>query len=92
VGCNRVLNAARAHRVGHVEKKEGTLLVIKTVSGAEIRIPLHDLDSITEIEPESGNVREVPPHPYLHREGVNRCAACWQPRTHKSHTDQAVHS
>jgi hypothetical protein len=75
-----------------VEKKEGTLLVIKTVSGAEIRIPLHDLDSITEIEPESGNVREVPPHPYLHREGVNRCAACWRPRTHKSHTDQAVHS
>jgi len=66
------------------------MLVIKTVSGAEIRIPLSDLESITEIEPESGQVREIPPHPYLHREGVNRCAACYMPRTHPSHTDQAV--
>ena len=68
------------------------MLVIKTLSGAEIRIPLQDLDSITEIEPKSGDLRKVPPHPYLHREGVNRCAACWRPRIDPSHTDQAVHN
>jgi hypothetical protein len=75
------------------QRREGErVLVIKTVGGSEIRIPLHDVASIVEIEPESGQEREIPPHPYLHREGVNRCSACWQPRTHKSHTDQAVHS
>jgi hypothetical protein len=68
------------------------VLVIKTVSGAEIRIPLAELDSITEVEQTTGEEREPPPHPYLHREGVNRCVACWRPRTHRSHTDQAVHS
>jgi hypothetical protein len=68
------------------------VLIIKTTSGAEIRIPLDDIESIAEVEPTSGEEREVPPHPYVHREGVNRCAACWRPRTHKSHTDQAVHS
>ena len=68
------------------------MLVIKTVSGAEIRIPLQDLDSIAEIEPLSGELRDVPPHPYLHREGVNRCAAYWRPRIDGSHSDQAVHS
>ena len=30
------------------------MLVIKTVGGSEIRIPLHDVESIVEIEPESG--------------------------------------
>jgi hypothetical protein len=60
------------------------VLVIKTVTGAEIRIPLAELESITEIEP--------PPHAYIHRDGVNRCAACLRPRTHRSHTGQAVHS
>ena len=68
------------------------MLIIKTVGGSEIRIPLHDVESIVEIEPESGEEREIPPHPYIHREGVNRCAACWQLRTHPAHTDQAVHS
>ena len=68
------------------------MLVIKTVGGAEIRIPLSEVHSITEIEPKSGEERDVPPHPYIHREGVNRCAACWQLRSHRSHTDQAVHS
>ncbi len=68
------------------------MLVIKTVGGTEIRIPLSEVDSVTEIEAESGQEREVPPHPYIHREGVNRCAACWRPRTDRSHTDQAVHS
>ena len=68
------------------------MLVIRTKSGAEMRIPIHDLESITEIEPSSGKERVVPPHPYIHREGVNRCMACWLPRTHSSHTDQAVHS
>lgn len=68
------------------------MLIIKTVSGAEIRIPLDDIASIIEIEPDSGTEREPPPHAYLHREGANRCAACWRPRTHPSHTDQAVHS
>ena len=67
------------------------MLVIKTVSGAEIRIPIADVESVTEVEPNSGAEREVPPHPYIHREGVNRCAACWRPRTHPSHTDPAVH-
>ncbi|MDQ1460011.1 MAG: hypothetical protein QOI08_1495 [Actinomycetota bacterium] len=74
------------------EKGRFGVLVIKTVSGAEIRIPLRDLDSITEIEPVSGEVRDVQPHPYLHREGVNRCAPCWRPRIDSSHTDQAVHN
>lgn len=68
------------------------MLIIKTVTGAELRIPLQDIESITEIEPETGNAREIPPHPYLHREGVNRCAACWRPRADQSHTDQAVHN
>lgn len=68
------------------------MLIIKTLSGAEVRIPLHELESIIEIEPGSGQERAVPPHPYLHREGVNRCAACWRPRTHESHIDQAVHT
>jgi hypothetical protein len=68
------------------------LLVIKTRSGTEVRVPLSDVDSITEVEEESGNARDVPPHPYIHREGVNRCMACWQPRSHPAHTDQAVHS
>jgi len=61
------------------------VLVIRTKSGTEIRLPLDDLDSITEIEPASGDERPVPPHPYVHREGVNRCAACWRERTHPSH-------
>jgi len=68
------------------------MLIIKTVSGAEIRIPMADVESITEMEPATGELREPPPHPYIHREGVNRCAACWRPRTDRSHTDQAVHS
>jgi hypothetical protein len=68
------------------------VLVIRTVGGTEIRIPLEQLESISEIEPASGAERDVPPHAYMHREGVNRCAACWRPRTHPSHTDQAVHS
>lgn len=63
------------------------MIVIRTKSGTEIRIPVNDLDTITEIEPATGLDREVPPHPYLHREGVNRCAACWQDRLHPSHAD-----
>ncbi len=68
------------------------MLIIKTVSGGEIRLPLADIESITEIEPLSGSERPMPPHAYVHREGVNRCMACWKPRTHESHTDQGVHS
>ena len=67
------------------------MLIIKTLSGIEIRLPIEDIDSITEVEPTTGGEREPPPHPYMHREGVNRCAACWRPRTDPSHTDQAVH-
>jgi hypothetical protein len=67
------------------------MMVIRTVHGTEIRVPVADIESITESDPHSGVVREPPPHPYLHREGVNRCAACWRPRTDVSHTDQAVH-
>jgi hypothetical protein len=67
------------------------VLVIKTVSGAEIRVPLAEIESIREIEPETGEERQPPPHAYIHREGVNRCAACDRPRTDPSHTDIAVH-
>ncbi len=67
------------------------MLVIRTTSGAEIRVPVADLDTITEIEPSTGTERSVSPHPYLHREGVNRCAACWKPRTDPAHTDVTVH-
>jgi hypothetical protein len=66
------------------------VIVIRTKSGAEIRIPLVDVESITEVEPATGEERTVPPHPYLHREGVNRCAACWRPRTHQSHSEVAI--
>ncbi len=68
------------------------MLVIKTVHGAEIRVPVAEIESIVEVEPASGDERIPPPHPYLHREGVNRCMACWRPRTDPSHVDQAVHS
>jgi hypothetical protein len=67
------------------------VLVIKTMNGIEIRVPLEAIESVVEME-SSGEEREVPPHPYLHREGVNRCAACYRPRTHPSHTEAAVHS
>jgi hypothetical protein len=43
------------------------------------------------VDARSGKERPTPPHPYLHREGVHRCAACWQERIHPSHTDTAVH-
>lgn len=66
------------------------MLVIRTVHGTEIRIPLDQVDSITEVDAGSGKERPTPPHPYLHREGVHRCAACWQERIHPSHTDTAV--
>ena len=44
--------------------------VIRLVSGVEIRLPLDQIESITDIEPVSGSERPIPPHPYLHREGV----------------------
>jgi hypothetical protein len=66
------------------------MIVITTKQGAEIRIPLDDLESITEIEPATGSERIVPSHPYLHREGVNKCAACWRPRTHPAHSETAI--
>ena len=58
------------------------MLVIKTVDGVEIRIPISQIESIEEIEPVSGATREPPAHAYLHREGVNRCAACWRAGLH----------
>jgi hypothetical protein len=67
------------------------MLVIRTTQGVEIRIPIDQVDTIIEIEPSSGAERDIAPHPYLHREGVNRCSACWQPRSHPSHSDVAVH-
>jgi hypothetical protein len=66
------------------------MLVIRTVSGTEFRVPLAEVESVIEIEPSTGMPREPPPHPYLHREGVNRCAACWRPRTDRSHTELAT--
>ena len=67
------------------------MIRITTKSGTEIRIPVADLDAIVEIEATTGAEKPVPPHPYLHREGANRCAACWQDRLHRAHTDTAVH-
>lgn len=61
------------------------MLRIRTKSGTEITIPIDDLESVTEIERASGAERPVPPHPFLHREGAVRCAACWQDRRHPSH-------
>jgi hypothetical protein len=66
-----------------------TMVVIKTKGGVELRVPRRDLESITEVAP-SGDEHPVPAHPYLHREGVNRCAACWQDRLHPAHTDTGV--
>jgi hypothetical protein len=66
------------------------MIVITTKHGAAIRIPVAELESIVEIEPTTGNERGLPPHPYLHREGVNRCAACWRPRTDLSHSETAI--
>ena len=43
-------------RVGIVR----AMLVIRTKSGTEIRIPLDDVDTITQIEPRSGDERPVP--------------------------------
>lgn len=67
------------------------MLVIRAVNGVELRVPIDQLDSITEAEPRSGSERPTPPHSYLHREGVNR-AACWNERAHLSPIDTAVHS
>lgn len=67
------------------------MLVIRTVNGVELRVPIDQLDSITEVEPRSGSERPTPPHPYVHSEGVNR-AACWNERAHPSPIDTAVHS
>lgn len=61
------------------------MLVVRTKSGTEVRVPLEDLESIQEVEPSTGDPKPIPTHPYLHREGVNRCAACWQERLHPSH-------
>ena len=66
--------------------------VIRLVNGVEIRLPLDQIESITDIEPISGVARSIPPHPYLHREGVNRCAACWHELAHPSHTETAIRS
>ena len=66
-------------------------LVVRTKSGVEIRIPVDDLDHVGEVERTTGAERPTPPHPYLHREGVNRCAACWRERTDPVHTDVTVH-
>jgi hypothetical protein len=48
------------------------MLVIRTVSGVEMRVPIDQLDSITQVEPGSGSERPTPRHPYLHREGAAR--------------------
>jgi hypothetical protein len=67
------------------------MLVIRTKSGIEVRVPLDEIDTIFELEPTSGSEKPVAPHPYLHREGVNRCVACWKERSHPAHIDVAVH-
>lgn len=66
------------------------MLVIRTKAGVELRVPVDEIESMNEVEPASGEARGIPPHPYLHREGVNRCAACWQDRLHASHSETMV--
>jgi hypothetical protein len=66
------------------------MLVIRAKNGVEMRVPIHELESVTEVEPATGYERSVPSHPYIHREGVNRCLACWRERTHPSHSEPAV--
>jgi hypothetical protein len=66
--------------------------VIRLVNGVEIRIPLEQIESIVDVVPASGEERPVPPHPYIHTEGVKRCAACWKEAAHPSHTETAVRS
>ena len=61
------------------------MLILRTKTGTEVRVPVQDVESITEVEPLTGESRPVPPHPYLHREGVKRCAACWQDPQHPAH-------
>ena len=61
------------------------MLIIKTADGTEIRIPVSDIAEVREVEPATGLDRPVAPHPYLHREGVQRCAACWRPPLDPSH-------
>jgi hypothetical protein len=64
--------------------------VVRLVNGVEIRIPLDQIESIMDVEPVSGEERPIPPHPYIHREGVKECAACWKEAAHPSHTETAV--
>ena len=64
--------------------------VIRLVNGVELRLPLDQIESITDVEPESGVERHIDPHPYIHRDGVDRCAACWKEQSHPSHTETAV--
>ena len=67
------------------------MLVIRTKNGIEFRVPVDEIDTIVELEPGSGAEKAIPPHPYLHREGVNRCVACWKERSHPAHVDVVVH-
>jgi hypothetical protein len=78
---------AGAHRRG----RRTNVLVIRTKSGIEVRVPLDEIDTVVELEGSSGSEKPVPPHAYVHREGVNRCLACWKERSHPAHTDVAVH-
>jgi hypothetical protein len=39
------------------------MLVIRTVNGVELRVPIDQVDSITEVETGAGTERSIPPHP-----------------------------
>ena len=65
------------------------MLRIRTRSGVEICLPVDDIESITEVERASGEEKTIPQHPYLERDGGNRCVACWRDRLHPSHADVA---
>ena len=60
------------------------MIVITTTDGLELRLPVAAIETIREVDP-TGEERQVPPHPYLHREGVQRCAACWRPPLDQAH-------
>jgi hypothetical protein len=62
------------------------MLVLTTTNNVEIRIPLDEIAEVREVEP-TGDTRPMAPHPYLHREGVQRCAACWRSPLDPAHTE-----
>ena len=60
------------------------MIRITTTDGIEIELPIKSIENIREVGP-TGEDRPIARHPYLHREGVQRCAACWRPPLDPAH-------